>query len=411
MEKNLIYYFQKGDSPGSLNLCAINAETKLKINKYSYEILSENVLNYFKNIPEFIKNFAKAVIFKQVTDFENLSFKTSSEFIRLIISEFKKLNIQIRFIDGGTFSVTRLLIAAKINPKFDRNILFILISDDTIFVEELHRLKEGYTYPPTKATRCIKFNDGYDRIKIKEEILENIKPNKIYIGAFSNHFQNILDDMLKIFGHDKFLNCDDKNENETIVEIALQLFDKKRNWYYIIPRYSFVVKNSEYKNAYAIMWEVNEGLPFKESYMDSRKSGNYYIERYYDEQKQAEIVQIYPTLKKQCHKIKLTLTVDINLKPSLTQAAYIEQKIKSLPKILTEKMDSKIPVIGFFDNSSIICFWNEKEKCYKFSEKWNGLYGEDLYISFDKEKPKFRNEAYKVLKEKPTFVVYGNDLV
>uniref|UniRef100_A0AC35FJ10 Uncharacterized protein n=1 Tax=Panagrolaimus sp. PS1159 TaxID=55785 RepID=A0AC35FJ10_9BILA len=113
-----------------------------------------------------------------------------------------------------------------------------------------------------------------------------------------------------------------------------------------------------------------------------------------------------PFLEGQYHKINLTFEVDINLKPSLTQSSYIDPAIKSLPKTLTDKMDSKIPVIGFFDNSSIISFWNEKEKCYKFSEKWNGLYGEDLYISFDKKKPKFRNEAYKVLKEKPTFVVF-----
>uniref|UniRef100_A0A914PBN4 Uncharacterized protein n=1 Tax=Panagrolaimus davidi TaxID=227884 RepID=A0A914PBN4_9BILA len=277
MEKNLIYFFQKGDSPGSLNLWTIDVETKLKIDKYSYEILSENVLNYFKNIPEFIKNFAKAVIFKQLTDFENFSFKNSSEFVRLIISEFKKLNIPVRFIDGGTFSLTRLLIAAKINPKFDRNILFILVADGRIFVEELYRIKEGYAYPPTKATKSIKLHDGYDLKKIKKEILENINPNKIYIAAFTIYFQNILDEMLKIFGRDKYLNCDDKNENETIVEIALQLFDKKRNWYYIIPRYSFVVKNNEYKNLYSIMWQVTEGLPFKESYMDSRNSGNYYV--------------------------------------------------------------------------------------------------------------------------------------
>uniref|UniRef100_A0AC34FST2 Uncharacterized protein n=1 Tax=Panagrolaimus sp. ES5 TaxID=591445 RepID=A0AC34FST2_9BILA len=69
-------------------------------------------------------------------------------------------------------------------------------------------------------------------------------------------------------------------------------------------------------------------------------------------------------------------------------------------------MDSKIPVIGFFDNSSVICIFDETENCYKFSENWNGLYGEDLYIAFDEEKPKYRNQAIKVLKRKPTFVVY-----
>uniref|UniRef100_A0A914PZ05 Uncharacterized protein n=1 Tax=Panagrolaimus davidi TaxID=227884 RepID=A0A914PZ05_9BILA len=337
-KKNLICYFKKGDAPGSLKLHTIDVKTKLKIDKHSFEILPENVLNFFINAPKFIKISAKAVIFNEIYDFENSSFQDSNEFIRIIFIRFEELNIPIRLIDGKTFTITRLLTAAKINPKLDRNILFILISDDTIFFEEIYRTKEGYSYPPTKKTQNIQSSDGYNPKKIKEKILSNISqkpygillsainmiflifwipilfygydpekikdeileylyPYKICIAEFSTLSKNFLDDMLNVFGVDKYLTVDEKNENETIAEIALQLFDNKHNQYYIIPRFSFIVSNTEYFGR-----------------------------------------------------------------------------------------------IGFIN----IMSWNNNE----------GLYGEDLYISFDKEKPKFRNEAFKVLKEKPTFVVY-----
>uniref|UniRef100_A0A914PNC5 Uncharacterized protein n=1 Tax=Panagrolaimus davidi TaxID=227884 RepID=A0A914PNC5_9BILA len=39
-------------------------------------------------------------------------------------------------------------------------------------------------------------------------------------------------------------------------------------------------------------------------------------------------------------------------------------------------------------------------------DEWNGVYGRDLFISFNEEKPKYFEDAIKVFETKPSFVVY-----
>uniref|UniRef100_A0A914Q8L7 Uncharacterized protein n=1 Tax=Panagrolaimus davidi TaxID=227884 RepID=A0A914Q8L7_9BILA len=64
----------------------------------------------------------------------------------------------------------------------------------------------------------------------------------------------------------------------------------------------------------------------------------------------------------------------------------------------------QIPVIGILDGISVICL--RKNGGYKFLDSWNGLYGKELAISFDETKPKFFEDAFKALLQKPSFGVY-----
>ena len=74
----------------------------------------------------------------------------------------------------------------------------------------------------------------------------------------------------------------------------------------------------------------------------------------------------------ECHRLELDLTINHNNDSVLYQETMLLPEILDFPKTLTTKVATKIPVIGFWDNSSVICVWNETKNCYEFSEKWNG---------------------------------------
>ena len=76
----------------------------------------------------------------------------------------------------------------------------------------------------------------------------------------------------------------------------------------------------------------------------------------------------------ECHKLELNLTINHNNDSVLYQETMLLPEILDFPKTLTSKVATKIPVIGFWDNSSVICVWNEAKNCYEFSEKWNGKF-------------------------------------
>uniref|UniRef100_A0A914PER6 Uncharacterized protein n=1 Tax=Panagrolaimus davidi TaxID=227884 RepID=A0A914PER6_9BILA len=85
------------------------------------------------------------------------------------------------------------------------------------------------------------------------------------------------------------------------------------------------------------------------------------------------------TVPEECHRIKLTLSVDINTFPTIKHEAIIITEVAALPHKLNADLTENIPVIGFFDNSSVIC-----------------MYGRDLYIDFTEERPTFVDKAENV---------------
>ena len=74
------------------------------------------------------------------------------------------------------------------------------------------------------------------------------------------------------------------------------------------------------------------------------------------------------------HRLSLRLAIDINNRPSFTVKAINDEKIQDFPKTLKSMGKKGLHMIGFFDNSSVLCLWKEKKKRYAFSDKWNGMF-------------------------------------
>uniref|UniRef100_A0AC35H0B8 Uncharacterized protein n=1 Tax=Panagrolaimus sp. PS1159 TaxID=55785 RepID=A0AC35H0B8_9BILA len=111
------------------------------------------------------------------------------------------------------------------------------------------------------------------------------------------------------------------------------------------------------------------------------------------------------------HQHEATISVDeegfiaYQIKPILLP------QIKNLPTWLTKNLKSGIPIIAFFENLSFICVHPDGKTEYEFLGFWNGEFGMDLYISFDKEEPKYCQKALEVARIKPNLVVSGKDFL
>uniref|UniRef100_A0A914R0P3 NurA domain-containing protein n=1 Tax=Panagrolaimus davidi TaxID=227884 RepID=A0A914R0P3_9BILA len=103
-----------------------------------------------------------------------------------------------------------------------------------------------------------------------------------------------------------------------------------------------------------------------------------------------------------CHRRKITLLFESEYFPEIKIESVILSEIEELPKKLNGNV--KIPVIGFFDSSAVICVSKNGE--YKFLDSMNGLYGNELFINFEESKAKYVMESIKAGKTKMSSVVY-----
>uniref|UniRef100_A0A914P805 Uncharacterized protein n=1 Tax=Panagrolaimus davidi TaxID=227884 RepID=A0A914P805_9BILA len=79
---------------------------------------------------------------------------------------------------------------------------------------------------------------------------------------------------------------------------------------------------------------------------------------------------------------------------------------KEVIKTVAKQNTDKYPIITFFQNLSFIYVFNEISGEYEALNERNGADGNQLYISFDEEKPKYFDDAFEVFKTFPSFVVY-----
>uniref|UniRef100_A0A914QN12 Uncharacterized protein n=1 Tax=Panagrolaimus davidi TaxID=227884 RepID=A0A914QN12_9BILA len=94
-----------------------------------------------------------------------------------------------------------------------------------------------------------------------------------------------------------------------------------------------------------------------------------------------------PEAAADCHQYELNFNIDNNNLPKAVIKNVMIPQIETLPMILDKSMKDRHPVIAFFDNSSVICIFNDKSGKYEFLESWNGVYGKDIFLNLKPEKP------------------------
>uniref|UniRef100_A0AC34F6D0 Uncharacterized protein n=1 Tax=Panagrolaimus sp. ES5 TaxID=591445 RepID=A0AC34F6D0_9BILA len=318
--------------------------------------------SFIAGIESLITKQTKAVILN-IFHFKNHGFDSNYQFCQVIRENLNRLQIPHHFISiGDTVFIT------TVTEQLD----LYLISEFENTETGYERLKDHHV-PISGATR--------------DKIFANKNPAKI-IGfdihpSVINGLQKLLKcDNLVILDGDYYLNANFK----FICEIAKWVKNKSSNKFYVAPmttmQYTLVGFVGD------IQFELHtvdggEKLPLTKTVAIPKTVQNYNIMI-----KGKEGIKILETnqLNKECHKNGITLKIDEEYFCSVLTTKILIPEILALPKTLYKIQQSKIPVIGFWDNSSVICV-SKNGGNYKFLEQWNGLFGKEIFLNFNKERP------------------------
>uniref|UniRef100_A0AC34GCR4 Uncharacterized protein n=1 Tax=Panagrolaimus sp. ES5 TaxID=591445 RepID=A0AC34GCR4_9BILA len=284
------------------------------------------------------------------------------------------MNIDHFFYADQSIYLSRLLISAKINSSNGDTVLFLIVKDVNILVYEYFYTDLGY---------------------------QIIRKDTVTVPAEAESWVEIQ----KLIFRDKKTVSSESVQHS--LNISKYVQDRTYTKYHVIPtcakKYGIHDIDDVKKDTYPLYAvDVGDKLPIHfECYL--QRSVDRFCITGFDESGENEKL-IFETVQEinNRHRSKITVTIDPESFPILVVRPVIIDIIYNLPAFLDENHAEKLPVIGFCDNFSVICVYKENEEKYYFVEGWNGLYGQNLCISFDEEKPKFGFEA---LKSKPSSVV------
>uniref|UniRef100_A0AC34FJY5 Uncharacterized protein n=1 Tax=Panagrolaimus sp. ES5 TaxID=591445 RepID=A0AC34FJY5_9BILA len=382
--KNLLAYIDIRDDRRCYNFEIFNLSTQKEL---PYQEVT-NLLKFFEKPPKFVKNNVKAII----VNANGFLTKDGMDYAmcQIVADKLTKLEIPFRFISIQEIVAMCKLIAGKIDPKVDKEIIQIFVAGEIFKIIHLTRTKNGYR---TVQTRVI------EKCYEPKILLGNLKPNKIIISNSHPFFPSakvhVLQHCLSSWNPIILEHHVRKYNFDAMQEIVKHINDKTKNDFHIIPEtfnpfcVTFVELNpteSDILNVLSAKYE--DDLPLRKSCILPKFYKKFFIT--------TKSKEGYSYLKNSlaiptdlhCHRIKLIFKVDINHLPSLQYEPVYLPQITGFQKTLKSEETQELPIIGFFDNSSVIYIWDEKNSCYKFLNAWNGKYGKELFLDFlQKDKP------------------------
>uniref|UniRef100_A0A914QQ48 Uncharacterized protein n=1 Tax=Panagrolaimus davidi TaxID=227884 RepID=A0A914QQ48_9BILA len=353
-----------------------------------------------------IKNY-KALILKVFDYTEIHPYPVNILFSLNLAKTLKHWKVPFYFLSDEALHVSAALIGDKCISQTDDTIMVILVNGNELTKLDLRRKSDGYICVRYEKSECSPNPKDVCRKRLNTNNCKQTIATNISSKAESKKLLKLLKDQNVTVLEDYF----QLSMANVLIEITKYICDKsynKYNYFQKRDQMTFISRKMYMGSADDFLLpKQNAGikLPFTDTCIVPRIHNYFYICILNDDM--ATIVTGEKTLKEKCHQIKVTFTIDRNQLPSFKQEPIILESIKNLPKTLNEKCkDSRIPVIGFLDNLSVICIWNEKENSYKFLDSWNGLDGKNLFLSFENEKPEIVDRALDIEHKKPPHIVY-----
>uniref|UniRef100_A0AC35GI59 Uncharacterized protein n=1 Tax=Panagrolaimus sp. PS1159 TaxID=55785 RepID=A0AC35GI59_9BILA len=455
-EKNYAAFVNCENLDRDIVISAMDLSTQKQLLNFHECYPANNVKKFIKDIPTKFKGFKSIIL--SVFGFHSDEYKNNLEFCNEIRAKLQLINVQYLFIKDGTMMFLIPIYAAGIKLQIRENVVTATFVESSFRIINFVLTENGYL--PSKV-ESIPYGRNDNVKNICKNIFNKFNPKELIIVAEEDKrtkFGEIKDVHFVAYGcltypgyimkliadYSKWMH--DKNSVNTLVVPTMSnsnyLFVKylaekrkvedfvSKNGTQILPftktlllpkskNFIFAVlcmdKNLEKLEILLAVSENDDGDTLVLC-MD-RKSEKPEILLAVSEDDDGDTLVVdsatfpEPTSEQihqnqKYHGIKFTFEIDINNFPSLTFRPMILKGIKILPQTLNDKMkELEIPVIGFFGNLSVICV-RKNDEDYKFLEEWGGMFGSELYISFDEEKQKFGETASAMLETKPSFVVY-----
>uniref|UniRef100_A0AC34FXQ1 Uncharacterized protein n=1 Tax=Panagrolaimus sp. ES5 TaxID=591445 RepID=A0AC34FXQ1_9BILA len=423
---SLVAYLSSGNN-NDLRIVFVDFETKKFIPSLVY--CTSNVQKCVYEIPNMFKNKVKAVIC-HVSDLQTKDFDNNLSFCEMLKNILSDYNIPNYFVSADQWLVSSLIIHARITDiKANEILLLGYVNDDFVATTEYCFTKNGYKKGP-RENHNFSVNDNPENVR--QKILGTCKPKKILLYCVSTgnaRMKYLRSQVLKSMNlvyletlFSLFRIGENSAINEFVVEMTKWLLDKSYSKFYVFPssdRHVVLFSlHGRFGEGTVIAPDVGEPLivvhelqclPFTTSIIAKKPFAKYTLTCSTKTTTYANVPalammphsEIY--LNKKCHRSKITFTMDDENFPSCKTEPIIIDAIRDLPTTL-KKTSTKNPVIGFFDQCSVICVFKSDSNEYEFLDdadnNWNGMYGNELLISFAKEKPVFGEKAKEDLKVK-----------
>uniref|UniRef100_A0AC34F3T5 Uncharacterized protein n=1 Tax=Panagrolaimus sp. ES5 TaxID=591445 RepID=A0AC34F3T5_9BILA len=374
------------------------------------EIITASPKDFVDNIDSIFGNKGFKAIFFNIFKLKSPEFSNNLELCKIIKSKFNKLNIECYFMTNMGYIITCFLIASKITVKEGEEVVVFTMIDKLLNVSRFCYTKNGY-----KLVKQVGIEIDEENAEInREKIFENSNPKHVIFfqdSAKNQKTTKFLHDSIFV-KNDNLIKVDfnllAEIEKKFLTEMLKWLNDKTFTKFHVIPfnveKFCQFIKigNKLCNRSMDLRFAL---LPLiKKKYVPSLDL-EYSVGYIGDSTEENVILEKIP-FKKECHKHEIILSIDDQHFLDIQKKPIMLEEICKFPSYLNKNMkEVKVPVIGFFDFSSVICYHNDNKNGYEFVEKWNGLYGKPLFISFDKEKPHYCESAFEVYKEKPNFVV------
>uniref|UniRef100_A0A914QXQ1 Uncharacterized protein n=1 Tax=Panagrolaimus davidi TaxID=227884 RepID=A0A914QXQ1_9BILA len=318
---------------------------------------------------------------------------------------FTSLSIPNHFCSATDMGSTKHFINSNISININEVILFIFAEIDGFSVFEYCYTKLGYEY---KKSRTVKWDSKKPLKALQHEILVSCNPKKIIFQKSKLELSmKALKSALKPIEFIVVENTPILPKHVT--EISKWFFNSFNNSkFHVIPTISRTYRIIVIIGT--IQWliisaDVYDRLPFNTSVEVTKLFQKVSMLQYNSKTKKCDTLYDLKNPTK-CHKIKIIFNIDEQHFPSLKIEEIIIPSIKMLPQNLEKNFNEKIPVIGFYDISSVICVYNEINEKYEFLCEWNGLFGKELFIDFTEEKPQYNTNNIEPLKTDLSSFVY-----
>uniref|UniRef100_A0AC34F2Q7 Uncharacterized protein n=1 Tax=Panagrolaimus sp. ES5 TaxID=591445 RepID=A0AC34F2Q7_9BILA len=366
----------------------------------------ENIKDFICNLSTlFLENSVKAVIL-QVFGFQTSEFPNNAEFCNYLKDALSATKIAFYFISTYNWVITSLFVHADIYPRPSGRVVCIFTGEEYINIASYKFTRNGYIKILER-----RFLANVEVVFSPEEFAALNCPHKI-VATSSDFFPPPIR-ALHQMNLEKFVFVHPLNlleSRQTIVEISKWVLNSNKIRYHIAPtcarKYSIATK-VDGKISAIISADLYAPLPYKKMISVAKSAFKHFL-CYKNAGCDELIILSQINLPKNCHRNKVALTVDINNMPCFNIANVIFDQIATFPKRLNESIKSKIPIISFCDNFSVIFTWKNATNGYDFVDEWNGLYGEEMIVSFYDgfEEPKFHQKAAEDYQIKSSSVVF-----
>uniref|UniRef100_A0AC35GIJ6 Uncharacterized protein n=1 Tax=Panagrolaimus sp. PS1159 TaxID=55785 RepID=A0AC35GIJ6_9BILA len=348
----------------------------------------------------------KAFILK-VFEVDSPEYSSNIEFCNQIKAQLYKANPKLScyFISFDHYWLSSMLIAANLTLEIDEFLLMAIVSTKTMDVFELKFTDTGYLITDKRMINIDR--EGNHR----NTILGNCNPKKVIIMNLSAN-NSTMTSLKNVLKSRKLISMERnrvENDERFCQEITNWILDKKQTKFYILPTCSrkyIITDKTDGTGTQLLAADNHESLPFLKSCIISRTTQHLsmsYIDVVTGKPKVIDLKKF----GRKCHQYNITLNIKSKNAPVCQAEPIILPHIESLPQgINPELAKAKTPVIGFFDQSSVICLWNESKHIYEFLSSWNGKFGNDLFLNFEQEKPLFGQKAFELFQTQPASAVY-----